>query len=223
MTRHSMSVGLGHGLTSPSVRARLVDDLRALGIQDQRVLDAMGRVPRHEFVDPSFRAEAYRNRPLPIGFGQTISQPWVVALMSEYATAGGRPRRVLEIGTGSGYQTAVLAELCETVFTLERVRGLSEQARPRLHRLGYRNIHFGYADGMVGWQPYAPYDAIVVTAGADDMPPALTAQLAPNGRLLIPVGPSGAQQLKQVTMTPQGLQEFTIADVSFVPLLGGRV
>lgn len=214
--------GLGLGLTSAAVRARLIDELRSQGIQDQRVLGAIGRVPRHEFVEEALWGEAYRNRPLPIGQRQTISQPFVVALMTQAVLGEDRPRRVLEVGTGSGYQTAVLAELVDVVLTVERLRGLSETARARLDRLGYRNVHFGYADGVQGWAPYAPFDAVVVTAGSASVPSALTDQLAPGGRLVIPVGPQGSQVLTLITREAEGLRRRMLADVSFVPLLPGR-
>lgn len=213
---------LGRGLTSSSVRGRLVSELRGLGISDERVLEVMGRVPRHEFVDPAMTAEAYRNRSLPIGHAQTISQPYMVALMTEVALGGGSPGRVLEVGTGSGYQTAVLSELADTVFTVERLRPLTETARARLLRLGYRNVHCGYADGSTGWAPYAPYDAIVVTAAATTLPPALIPQLAMGGRLVVPVGQPGAQSLKLYHKTDSGVAEYDIAAVTFVPLLTGR-
>lgn len=214
--------GLGLGLTAASVRARLQEELRAQGIQDSRVLEVMGRIPRHEFVEEALKGEAYRNRSLPIGQQQTISQPFVVALMTQAILGPDRPRRVLEVGTGSGYQTAVLAELVEVVFTLERLRALSEAARLRLERLGYRNVHFGYADGMQGWAPYQPFDAIVVTAGHEQIPAALIHQLAPGGRLVIPVGPQGSQVLTLMTREADGLRRKLLADVSFVPLLPGK-
>jgi protein-L-isoaspartate(D-aspartate) O-methyltransferase len=219
--RHHHSRGLG--LTSSSVRGRLVDELRAQGIVDERVLATIGRIARHEFVEEALSSEAYKNRSLPIGHAQTISQPYIVALMTQAALAGAtRLTKILEVGTGSGYQTAVLAEHAETVFTVERLRPLTETARTRLQRLGYRNVHFGYADGMNGWTPYAPYDAIVVTAAAQTIPPGLTDQLAIGGRLVIPVGPNGAQQLKLIERSATGLRESVLASVIFVPLLAGR-
>lgn len=221
-TRHHHVRGLG--MTSSNVRARLVDELRKAGVTDERVLAVIGRIARHEFVEEALASEAYKNRPLPIGHAQTISQPYIVGLMTQ-AVLGERTKklpRVLEIGTGSGYQTAVLAELVETVFTVERLRPLTESARTRLQRLGYRNVHFGYADGMRGWAPYAPYDGIVVTAAAAEIPPALKEQLAVGGRLVIPVGPPGAQELQLVERDAQGYSERRLANVSFVPLLSGK-
>lgn len=206
-----------------TAQQRLVYELRRQGISEERVLAAIARVPRHEFVDDALKNRAYENNALPIGHAQTISQPYVVALMTQ-ALLGGRklPQRVLEVGTGCGYQTAVLAELVQTVFTVERIKPLSEQARRRLASLHYRNIHFGYADGMNGWLPYAPYDGIVVTAGTETVPAALVQQLAPGGRLIIPVGPQGAQALKLIERRVAGTREQDLGRVSFVPLLPGK-
>ena len=203
-------------------RGRLVEELRRHGIQDERVLAAMKKIPRHEFVDGAFQGRAYKNDALPIGHAQTISQPTVVALMTQALLNGKKLKRVLEIGTGSGYQTAVLAELVETVFTVERIKPLTEIARKRLAAMGYKNIHFGYADGIQGWLPYAPYDGIIVTAGASEVPAALVEQLAPQGRLLIPAGPPGRQSLLLLEKTARGVTRQELASVSFVPLLGGR-
>lgn len=218
--RHHHSRGLG--MTSSRVRVALLDELRRQGIRDERVLEAMNKVPRHEFVEEALKSEAYKNRALPIGYAQTISQPYTVALMTEAVLGGGSPRRVLEVGTGSGYQTAVLSHLVETVFTVERIRALTETARVRLAGLGHRNVHFGYADGTLGWSPYAPYDGIVVTAGGDEVPTALIDQLAPGGRLVIPVGPAGAQMLRVVERGAKGWVEREIGAVTFVPLLSGK-
>ncbi|HWU68850.1 MAG TPA: protein-L-isoaspartate(D-aspartate) O-methyltransferase [Stenotrophobium sp.] len=203
-------------------RQELVDRLRREGIHDANVLAAMEKVPRHEFVDELLKSRAYENTALPIGNAQTISQPVVVALMTQALLSGRKLKRVLEIGTGSGYQTAVLAELVESVFTVERIKPLTEQARKRLAHLGYRNIHFGYADGISGWTPYAPYDGIIVTAGTESVPRALTEQLAVGGRMLIPVGPQGRQSLRLIERSPGGYAETDLAAVSFVPLLAGR-
>jgi protein-L-isoaspartate(D-aspartate) O-methyltransferase len=210
-------------MTASSVRAALITELRREGIRDERVLEAMGRIPRHEFVDEAMKGDAYKNNALPIGHAQTISQPYIVALMTELLFAGSSPvKRVLEIGTGSGYQTAVLASLVETVFTVERIRALTEQARQRLGAMGYHNIHFGYADGTLGWPPYAPFDGIIVTAAGIDVPKALTDQLAVGARLVIPVGPTGAQSLRVIERTKSGVTSKDVASVSFVPLLTGK-
>ena len=212
----------GLGLTSEASRRRLIDEVRQWGVKDERVLQALADVPRHEFLEDAFKGRAYENNALPIGLSQTISQPYIVARMTEAVLAAGIPNKVLEIGTGSGYQTAVLAELVPMVFSVERLRLLSEHARKRLDALGYHNVHFAYADGMNGWAAHGPYDAIVVTAAADAVPPALTAQLAEGGRLVIPVGPPGMQALRLITRTKAGLITRELGDVTFVPLLAGR-
>lgn len=203
-------------------RVRLVRELRRMHITDERVLAVIGKLPRHEFVDEGWQADAYQNKSFPIGCSQTISQPYMVALMSQLVLEGGPRRKVLEIGTGTGYQSAVLAELAEVVFSVERIRSLAEQARVRLRDLGYRNIHCGYADGSVGWLAHAPYDAIVVTAAAGAIPRTLIDQLARGGRLVIPVDANGKQRLKVVDRTPYGPEIKDITAVSFVPLLSGR-
>lgn len=208
---------------APANITRLLDELRAAGISDQRVLEAIARVPRQDFVEGMWRAEAYQNKSLPIGLSQTISQPSTVAVMTQVLLEGGPRKRVLEIGTGSGYQTAVLAGLVQIVYSVERIKALSESARARLRDLGYRNIHFAYADGTLGWEAHAPYDAIIVTAGTTEVPEALRAQLAPGGRLVIPVGPAqNAQSLRVIDRTARGLVERDVLPVSFVPLLTGR-
>jgi protein-L-isoaspartate(D-aspartate) O-methyltransferase len=220
VTVHHHSRGLG--LTSDATRKRLIDEVRRWGVKDERVLEVLAEVPRHEFLEDAFKGRAYENNALPIGLSQTISQPYIVALMTEAILQGARPHKVLEIGTGSGYQTAVLAELVPAVFTVERLKMLSQQARARLERLGYHNVLFTYADGMNGWPSHAPYDAIVVTAAAERVPQALVDQLAPGGRLVIPVGTPGMQSLQLITRTPKGPVTRVLGDVSFVPLLGGR-
>jgi protein-L-isoaspartate(D-aspartate) O-methyltransferase len=212
----------GLGMASSGSRRRLIDELREWGIRDERVLKALEKVPRHEFLEEALKSRAYENNALPIGHAQTISQPYIVALMTEAILQEGIPARVLEIGTGCGYQTAVLAELVPAVFTVERLRSLSEQARQRLRSLGYQNIIFSYADGMGGWPGYAPYDAIIVTAAIERIPEALLAQLAVGGRLVIPVGAPGAQSLRLVKKTAAGISSRDLGGVSFVPLLSGK-
>jgi len=220
VTVHHHTRGLG--LASDASRRRLIDEVRSWGVKDERVLEVLARVPRHAFLEDAFKGRAYENNALPIGLSQTISQPYIVALMTEAILRDGKPNKVLEIGTGSGYQTAVLAELVPAVFTVERLKLLSQQARVRLEALGYDNILFTYADGMNGWASHAPYDAIVVTAAAERIPEALLAQLAPGGRLVIPVGTPGVQALRLITRTAGGMVTRELGDVSFVPLLGGR-
>jgi protein-L-isoaspartate(D-aspartate) O-methyltransferase len=201
------------------LRARMVEEqIKARGIKDERVLQAMAKVPRHEFVPKEERADAYRDGPLPIGHGQTISQPYIVALM----TAEAKPRpehRVLEIGTGSGYQAAVLAELVKEVYTIELVPALAEQAEDRLKRLGYRNVHTRIGDGYKGWPEAAPFDAVVVTCGADHVPEPLFEQLKPGGVLVIPVGKTPAEQsLLAITKDAGGGRTTRdLGPVRFVP------
>lgn len=219
-------ISRGNARLSPNsqsaARARLFEEIRQAGVTDPAVIAAITKVPREQFVDDALKSRAYENNALPIGHAQTISQPVVVAFMTQALTQGRKLDRVLEVGTGSGYQTAVLAELVGTVFTVERIKPLSELARQRLSALGCRNVHFGYADGMNGWLPYAPYQGILVTAGAESVPPALIEQLAPGGRLVIPVGPQGRQSLKLVERRGSSVREQDLGWVSFVPLLSGK-
>ena len=224
MPRAPLSVRGAQAATHRSPAQRLAEELARQGISHPDVLRVMGQLERHRFVDGAFHERAYEAQSaLPIGFAQTISQPAVVALMTQALLDGKRRARVLEVGTGSGYQTAVLAQLCETVFTVERVRALSEQARIRLSSMGLRNVQFGYADGSLGWLPYAPYDGILVTAASAEMPEALLTQLAPHGRLVIPVGAPGQQVLRVVDRRITRYSVQDIAQVSFVPLLSGKV
>ncbi|WP_425397985.1 protein-L-isoaspartate(D-aspartate) O-methyltransferase [Aeoliella sp.] len=199
----------------------LFEELSQLGITDDRVLDAMRRVPRERFVPQSLRKRAYENRPLPIGHEQTISQPLVVAEMIQHA----RPepgQKVLDIGTGSGYQAAILAELYDRVYTVEIVEPLQVHARKVLDALCYTNIEYRLGDGSEGWPEHAPYNAIVVAAAPRTIPPALVDQLAPGGRLVIPVGTASRQHLTVVEKLPdESLREMLVAPVSFVPLVGG--
>jgi protein-L-isoaspartate(D-aspartate) O-methyltransferase len=191
--------------------------LRARGIEDQRVLAAMARVPRHRFVPAPVESLAYADQALPIGFEQTISQPYIVAYMTE-AAAVSPGDRVLEVGTGSGYQAAILAELAREVYTIEIIPELATRARTLLHELGYANVHVRAGDGYLGWREHAPFDAIVVTAAPDHVPPALVEQLAVNGRMLIPVG-TAEQELRLLTKTAGGVMEQTMLEVRFVPLV----
>lgn len=201
-------------------RDRLVrNELRMLGIRDEAVLQAMRSVPREEFVPAEIRESAYDNTPLPIGCGQTISQPLIVAYMSEALELTPQDR-VLEIGTGSGYAAAVLAHLAKEVFTVERLHELAETARTRLARLGHQNVHVRHADGTRGWPEEAPFDAIVVAAGGPKVPAALLEQLAPDGRLVIPIGEqSDSQQLIRVVRRGEEFEYQDLGGVRFVPLV----
>lgn len=214
---------IGVGMTSQRVRDRLIERLRGNGIADERVLNAIRTVPRHLFVDEALATRAYEDTALPIGHGQTISQPWVVARMTEALFTGGHaPRKVLEVGTGSGYQAAVLAELGAEVYTVEIVAPLAERAARVLAELGYDRVHVRAGDGYAGWPEHAPFDVIVVTAAPERIPQPLLEQLAPGGRLVIPVGPvSATQQLRLVEKDAQGrLHERSVIPVRFVPLTG---
>jgi protein-L-isoaspartate(D-aspartate) O-methyltransferase len=208
------------GDTPAAARARMVDDqIAARGITDPAVLRAMRTVPRHEFVPPPVREDAYADRPLSIGHGQTISQPYIVALMTELAAV--KPGdRVLEIGTGSGYQAAILAELGARVHSIEIVEPLARSAAETLRRLGYDRVEVRHGDGYRGWPEAAPFAAIVATAAPPDVPPALLAQLAPGGRLVIPVG-TGEQELRLLVRTPTGVETRRVVPVRFVPMVGG--
>lgn len=192
--------------------------IRGRGVRDQQVLAAMERVARHEFVPQHLAGEAYEDRPLPIGYGQTISQPYIVALMTELLHVESTDR-VLEVGTGSGYQAAILAEIVAEVYTVEIVRPLALEARERLERLGYQNVHTRHADGYFGWQEFAPYDAIVVTAAPERVPPPLIEQLNDEASLVIPVGPAGGYQtLWQITKRGSETIKRDVSGVLFVPL-----
>lgn len=201
-------------------RRRLVDAVRARGVTTPRVLQAVADVPRHRFVPPSVVRRAYEDTALPIGYGQTISQPSLQALYLEVLEIG-RDDRVLEIGTGSGYQTALLAELSANVYSVERIPELAVRARQALDELGYRNVALLTGDGTVGWSRYAPYDAILVAAAAPDVPTTLVDQLAPDGRLLIPIGDRNTQTLTLVTRRESGdVEREAVTGCVFVPLIG---
>jgi protein-L-isoaspartate(D-aspartate) O-methyltransferase len=195
-------------------------DIQGRGVKDPKVLEAMGKIPRHLFVDESFKEKAYADHPLPIGEGQTISQPYVVALMTEALRL--RPEdRVLEIGTGSGYQAAVLADIVKEVYTIEIRKPLAESASKRLQELGYKNIQVKCADGYFGWEEVAPFDAIIVTAASNHIPPSLLKQLKEGGRLIIPVGSTTFHQtLTLVTKEKGDPQVEQLGGVIFVPLIG---
>jgi protein-L-isoaspartate(D-aspartate) O-methyltransferase len=211
----------GIGMTSARTRERLVQRLRDQGILDQRVLDRIRNVPRHLFVDEALASRAYEDTALPIGFGQTISQPYVVARMTEALLAAGPIPKVLEIGTGCGYQTAILSPLVQEVYTVERINALVGRARRALRELKIRNVHFRHDDGHVGWPGRAPFDGIVVTAAPHSVPQALFDQLAVGGRLIAPVGPEGHQELLCFTKGENRVQRQLLGAVSFVPLLSG--
>jgi protein-L-isoaspartate(D-aspartate) O-methyltransferase len=200
------------------VRTQLADR----GIRDLRVLDAMRKVPRHEFVPESFRQDAYEDHPLPIGEGQTISQPYIVAAMLKHLALQAN-ERILEIGTGSGYMTALLSLLCAEVYSVERHAQLAASAESTLHRLEYRNVKIRVGDGGQGWAEYAPFDAILVSAATPEMPPALFAQLRDGGRMIVPVGPPSIQEL-QLIYKVSGRPEVKILEgCRFVPLVEGAV
>jgi protein-L-isoaspartate(D-aspartate) O-methyltransferase len=208
-----------YGDPTAAARRQMVDEqIARRGVRDPRVLDAMARVPRHRFVPPEVRHLAYDDSALPIGECQTISQPYIVALMTE-ALRLGPEDRVLEIGTGSGYQTAVLAELAREVYTVERFESLSRAARELLRELGYGNVHFRVGDGSQGWPEAAPFDAVLVTAAAREVPPALAEQMAPGGRLVLPLGDRSLQDLVRITRTPDGWREERLTSCRFVPLV----
>lgn len=194
--------------------------IRRRGVTDEDVLQAMERVPRHEFVPEKYQAQAYADHPLPIGYGQTISQPYIVALMTELLELE-TTDRVLEIGTGSGYQAAILAEIVAEVYTVEIIEPLAMEAKQRLEQLGYANIHTLHADGYYGWEEHAPYDAIIVTAAPPHVPQPLVRQLKDGARLVVPVGPPGGYQtLWQITKEGDKIQERDVTGVLFVPLTG---
>ena len=217
---------VGIGMTSQRTRNRLVERLREKGITDESVLGAIGTVPRHIFIDEALAHRAYEDTALPIGQNQTISQPFVVALMTQTLMTGARSR-VLEVGTGSGYQTAVLASFMGTggridrLYTIERYAALSERARERLEAMGRYSIRYRHGDGYQGWREEGPFDGIIVTAAPPLVPDALIEQLAPGGRLVVPVGTGSGQELKVFDRTPDGIVSETVEQVRFVPLVKG--
>jgi protein-L-isoaspartate(D-aspartate) O-methyltransferase len=215
----------GIGMTSQRTRDRLVARLRSLGIRDERVLEVIRRTPRHLFVDEALASRAYENTALPIGFSQTISQPFIVARMTEALLAEGVPARVLEVGTGSGYQAAILAQLVGELYSVERIAALYRRAGGLLRELGLRNVRLRHSDGSWGWPKSGPYDAIMVTAAAEEIPDDLLAQLVVGGRMIAPVGrEGGAQELKYIVRRDtQHWEQSTLGPASFVPLRQGEV
>ena len=207
----------GIGMTSQRTRDRLVARLQERGIESQDVL------PRHLFVDEALASRAYEDTALPIGHGQTISQPYIVAKMTEILLEGGPREKVMEVGTGSGYQTAVLSKLVDRVFSVERISPLQNQARERFYQLKLNNIRLKHSDGNWGWEWYAPYDGIIVTCAPEQVPQELLRQLAPGGRLVIPVGGNAGQSLRVIDRVGDTFEETELDPVSFVPLLSGQI
>ncbi len=216
---HSENRGIG--MTSQGTRDRLVTTLRKDGIKDERVLKAITQTPRHEFVDEALSSRAYENTALPIGQSQTISQPMIVARMTEALLDGGTPEKVLEVGTGSGYQAAILAHLVPKVFSVERIDELLKLARRRFHKLRLNNVYIRYADGHLGWPGQAPFDGIIVTAAANAIPTELLEQLAEGAVLVMPLEKDGQQRLISVRRTEDGFDESDLGAVVFVPMLSG--
>ena len=214
----------GIGMTSQRTRARMVERLREQGIRDARVLEAMAVVPRHLFVEEALASRAYEDTALPIGFGQTISQPYVVARMIEILIQKKEPGKVLEVGTGCGYQAAVLASLAAEVYSIERIRELLERARANLRELRLKNLRLAHGDGAAGLEKAAPFDSIILAAAAPEMPQALLRQLARGGRMILPLrnGAAGAQRLILIERSALGYTETALDLVRFVPLRAGK-
>ena len=211
----------GIGMTSARTRDRLIQRLREQGITNLAVLDRIRNVPRHIFVDEALASRAYEDTALPIGFGQTISQPYIVARMTEALLEGAPLANVLEVGTGCGYQSAVLAPLVGKLLTIERIEPLLQRAKLRLKELGLRNVRFRHGDGSQGWKAQGPFDGILVAAAPLSVPELLLQQLAVGGRLIVPVGPEGEQELLRFTRKEQRIERQSLGPVAFVPLLGG--
>ncbi|HHO70164.1 MAG TPA: protein-L-isoaspartate(D-aspartate) O-methyltransferase [Halothiobacillus sp.] len=204
-------------------RAGMIQRLQKQGINDKRVLAAMNEIPREIFVDEGLALRAYEDCALPIGFGQTLSQPYIVARMTEVILRGGPVRKVLEVGTGSGYQAAVLSKVVREVFSIERIRSLQRQAKARHRALGLLNVRYLHGDGHKGWKSQAPFDAILVTAAPENVPPALKEQLAIGGRMVLPLGPQNdTQYLTVITRSKEGFTTSVIGRVAFVPMLAGE-
>ncbi len=213
----------GIGMTSQRTRNRMVDRLRDRGIENEMVLDTLASVPRHLFVDEAMATRAYEDSALPIGNGQTISQPYVVARMTEVLLEHGPVSKVLEVGTGSGYQAAILSQLVDSVYTVERIKNLLDKARHRFRALEYRNVQTRHSDGSWGWSGNGPYEAIIVTAAPASVPEPLLEQLQVGGRMIVPVGNQRCQQtLTVITRTRSGFEREELNDVKFVPFLSGK-
>jgi protein-L-isoaspartate(D-aspartate) O-methyltransferase len=211
---------MGIGMTSQRTRERLIQRLMDQGITHFEVLEAIRSMPRHLFVDEALAHRSYEDTALPIGYGQTLSQPYMVARMSELALAQGRPGKVLELGSGSGYQTAILASLVGEICAVERIKPLVERARKQLRSLKIRNVRLRHGDGLEGWSSEAPFDVILGAAAPEQVPAGLLEQLAPGGRLILPVG-GRRQTLMMVTATPDGYVEEAVEAVNFVPMISG--
>jgi protein-L-isoaspartate(D-aspartate) O-methyltransferase len=211
----------GIGMTSARTRERLVQRLKNQGIKNAAVLAQIRSVPRHMFVDEALATRAYEDTALPIGLGQTISQPFIVARMTEALLENAAPRKVLEVGTGCGYQTAVLAPLVKFVYSIERIAALLDRAKRQLKSLDIRNVYFRHGDGFKGWAGHAPYDAILVAAAPMGVPESLLLQLAPGGRMIVPVGPDGRQELLRITRRGDDFITERLGLVAFVPLVQG--
>ncbi len=212
----------GIGMTSARTRDRLVQRLKDQGIQSRVVLEQIRNVPRHLFVDEALASRAYEDTALPIGLGQTISQPYIVARMTEALLSDFEGESILEIGTGCGYQTAVLSPLVKKIYSVERIPELLKKTRQRLRDLDIYNVQFRPGDGWQGWHKYAPYDGIIVAAAAPELPEKLLEQLAPGGRLVIPIGPAGLQELSMVIRRNDHFKHVSLGAVSFVPLVAGK-
>jgi protein-L-isoaspartate(D-aspartate) O-methyltransferase len=212
----------GIGMTSRRTRERMVNRLIEQGIRNRRVLDVMRDMPRHIFVDEALASRAYEDNPLPIGYNQTISQPYIVARMTELLLKAGNLSKVLEIGTGCGYQTAILAQFAEHVYTVERILPLQRKAKEHLWELKIKNVSFIHNDGGWGWPEYAPFDGILVSAAPPEIPEPLLEQMAVGGMMVIPIGKSGSQELQRVTRNNTGYEIEEFEAVSFVPFLSGR-
>lgn len=213
----------GIGMTSQRTRDRLIERLKEQGIRDARVLAVMRSTPRHLFLDEALAHRAYEDSSLPIGYNQTLSQPYTVARMTELLLEVGERKRVLEIGTGSGYQTAVLAQLVDQLYSVERIAPLLDKARQRLRGLGFQKVHLRHADGQLGWTEKGPFDGILSAAAPAEVPQGLLDQLKPGGRLVIPVGDNTSQALQVIDRTEQGFQRRVVEPARFVPLIGGVV